>query len=400
MYPTIEEDKMALGKTQIIAIAAVAIVAVAGIAVAIVLMNNNKDTGITIVDDSGATITLSEPIKSAIVVNTNIPQSMKILGLENECADILFYSSSKYDDYYAMGFTNINKDAPLAKNITNAEYILSKEVKYVIAPVSSMTLKEEAVNACKDAGITVIKLNCNGDEQMSGIDRLAKLFGNTEQIQKKYTEFKELRETVINGVLGKCSPSDAKTFLCYFGSGDSFYNQNAELSKIIESIYGKNALKDVNNLDLSGISNKAVTSGGILEALTVIDDNHPIDKLFVRGGGSLKASGTSSKTVTNVQDYWKDTSKYALSYYKFGYVATPTSEVYVIDSDLLSGCMSHIGYVVLAELCGIDTGYDPATLITEFNTKYSFSESTTNLAFRLAFDGSGNCTGATEISFT
>ena len=71
-----------------------------------------------------------------------------------------------------------------------------------------------------------------------------------------------------------------------------------------------------------------------------------------------------------------------------------SGEVYVFDSDFMSGPLSYIGTVLYAEVCGIDTGYNTKTLVEDFNKKYGFNEETSGFVFKIV-DGK-----ATELTFS
>ena len=51
-------------------------------------------------------------------------------------------------------------------------------------------------------------------------------------------------------------------------SKKAFYNQTSEINKNIEMVYGKNAMRGISGLDLSGVSNDA-TADGLKEGITV-----------------------------------------------------------------------------------------------------------------------------------
>ncbi len=68
--------------------------------------------------------------------------------------------------------------------------------------------------------------------------------------------------------------------------------------------------------------------------------------------------------------------------------AVGEDEIYAFASEPMSGCLSYVGYVLIAEALGVDTGYNPTELIQSYNQKYGFSEKTTGLAFHIEVDGS------------
>lgn len=63
--------------TKLLAVAVVAIVCVGAVAVYFGLSDDDNDGTITIVDGSGATITLDGPLTGLVTVNTNAPKAMR-----------------------------------------------------------------------------------------------------------------------------------------------------------------------------------------------------------------------------------------------------------------------------------------------------------------------------------
>ena len=64
---------------------------------------------------------------------------------------------------------------------------------------------------------------------------------------------------------------------------------------------------------------------------------------------------------------------------------TVTRETYMINSDFLSGPISYMSYVLIAEACGIDTGYNIANLVAEYKAEYGFNEITSNYMYRVIY---------------
>jgi len=378
--------------TIVVVVAVVAVLVGGGIAAILNNINGKEsEPAIKIVDGSGRTIGLSEPIDSCMVVNTNVPIAMRVLGLQDKVQEILFYGDKKYEYFKNAGFDNITESAPSAKNLTNAEYFITHNIKYVIEPVSSMKLSTTVEKACDSAGITYIRLNCYGETMLEDMEKLLTLFGNTETIRGNYNSYLNLSQTVTETVLSKCSPSQNDLFLFYYMSFAAFYNQTSELSKITESIFGSNATRKIDGLNLNGISNQAPRTGGIQETLTGIDGSTPIRTLFIRM--------SANSSVEDAKYSWNG---YSINCYKFSYMddGTGNSRVFSIDSDLLSGPMGYIGYVALAEIVGIDTGYSIQTLLSEYTSLYGFQKPLTGMVYQLVFDGMGVCTDAIDITTT
>ena len=360
----------------IIAVAVIAVIAIA----AIVLMgnggNDKPSEGITIIDGSGQEITIQEPIESCTVVNTNLPKAMKVLSLQDNVENIIFYKSSDYQEYYDMEFTRIDENAPLASGLNNAEYFITHNVKYIIEPVSSNKLTKAAEDACKNAGITVIKLDCYGDTMIEDMEKLVKLFGSTKKVQNAFVDYKSTREKVIEAVLGKTDIKESDRFLFYFAGLTAFYTQEAELSKMMGTIWGHNAIADVLSSP-SGVTVKANVAG-IKEDLTELNGVKPIELLIIRATGGDQADDLEGKWIG------KPIADYDLAYLK-----GKNSAVYCIESDLLSGPIDYIAYVALAEIAGIDTGFSVYDLVHSYLDKYGFKLGTETYIWHYEFDDDG-----------
>lgn len=376
---------MAIDK-KIIAIALVAVIVVAGIATAIVVSNNNGSSNkeYTITDGAGKEIKLSEPVTSLITVNTNAPKAMKLLGLEDYVSGISNYTSDSAKDAalweeFQPLFKNA-KHMSVTKKMTGEE-IYQLGVKYVLAPVDSMTVSEDNEKAYAELGITVVRLDCFGDNMEGDFQTLLRMcLGDKVTTNKAYEAYMKTSNAIINDVLSKVKPSDDNTFLFYMMTGKGFYNKTSALSEITQKIYGKNALNDIPGLDLSGVTNAANTDG-LVEQIIALDEKTPIDKLLIRGS-------TSVVDEKSAKSYWD--GKYGLyqqneMYSKLSAIAS--GEVYIISSNILSGPLSYVGYVILAEVSGIDTGYDPVKLISEYNKTYGFNEVTDGLVFNTTDGG-------------
>ncbi len=372
-----------MDKTKTIAIVAVVIIVVA--ACVVVLGNGggnkDKDTSFSIVDGNGTTFDFDGPIDGIVSVNTNVPKAMKLLGYEDQLKGISFYTSSVDTDNanwekYKVLFPN-SAHMSVTKSLTAEEIVDTAKVKYVVAPVSSMTVSSDQEKAYNLLGIQVIRLDCNGDTTFEDYEKLITLFNGVGKENKSYSDYKSVYNEVVNTVIEKSKNLDAgdKTVLSYFNSKNAFYNQNATISQNIEKIYGKNALRSISGLDLSGVSNDASTDG-LKEKIIELDAKKPIDKIFIRGSTGM-TKVTSAETALKA---WTGSEIYK-SYSSLS--AIDNGEVYVFNSDLMSGSLSYVCFVLYAEICGVDTGYDTAKLVQEFNEKYGFEESTTGLAFKI-----------------
>lgn len=380
-----------MDKSKTIALVVVLVIIVAAAAILLTRDGGNDkdetDTSFTIVDGKGTEFKFDGPIDGVVSVNTNIPKAMKILGYEKQLKGISFYSSSSDKSNWEI-FQPLFPDSEHltpAKSLTAEEVVKKTGVKYVIAPVSAMGAPEKLETDLNSLGVKVIKLDCYGDTTFEDYEKLITLFQGKNAKNEKYDEYNKMANDIINDVAAKAKKVDTsdKTFLAYMDSKTAFYNQKSEINKNIEMIYGKNAMRNVSGLDLSGVSNDA-SADGLKERIIALDAEKNIDKFFFRG-----SSATS--TVAKAESAWSG-STIAKSYSDLSCVKS--GEVYVFDSDFMSGPLSYIGTVLYAEVCGIDTEYNTKTLVEDFNKKYGFNEETSGFVFKIV-DGK-----ATELTFS
>lgn len=382
-----------MDKSKTIALVVVLVIIVAAAAILLTRDGGNDkdetDTSFTIVDGKGTEFKFDGPIDGIVSVNTNVPKAMKILGYEKQLKGISFYTSSPDKDKsdWEM-FQPLFPDSvhmSVTKSMTAEEIVQKTGVKYVIAPTVSMTVQDDKEAQYKAQGIQVIRLDCNGDTTFEDYEKLITLFQGKDAKNEKYDEYNKMANDVINDVAAKAKKVDTsdKTFFAYMNSKKAFYNQTSEINKNIEMIYGKNAVRSISGLDLSGVSNDA-TADGLKERIIALDAEKNVDKFFFRG-----SSGTD--TVKDAESAWSK-SIIAKNYSDLSCVKS--GEVYVFDSDFMSGPLSYIGIVLYAEICGIDTGYNPTAMVEDFNKKYGFNEETSGFVFKIV-DGK-----ATELTFS
>jgi len=351
-----------MDKTKTIAIVAVVIIIVAACAaVGLSKGKSNSDSSFTIVDGKGTEFKFDGPIDGIVSVNTNIPKAMKILGYEDQLKGISFYPQRPAHDRVEIPHRRRDHRQGEGQVCGGSGQIYDHYCR-----------PGEGVQQPRHPG------------HQAGLQRrhLLRVFGGKDATNAKYDSFNKMYNNVINTVLDKAKGTDFsdKTFLAYFNSGKAFYNQTAVVSNDIEKLYGKNALRSISGLDLSGVTNDA-TQDGIKENVIKVDGDKPIDKVFFRGS-------SSTSDTDSAESAWAK-SELAKSYSSLS--AIDAGEVYVFNSDIMSGAMAFVGFVFYAEIIGIDTGYNVADLVEQYNTTYGFNENTTGLAFQIV-DGE-----ATEI---
>ena len=367
---------------KMIMIVAAIVVVIAVIAAAVMIAspsNDDPSEKIKIIDGAGKEIILDKPLDKVVIGNTNVPKMCVILGAEEYVTGLSFYATgsdkSNWDKYSPL-FPNATHMS-IEPNMTAEE--VSKVAKAVIVPVSSMTISYAQELSYNQMGITVIRLNCNGETAQEDMEKLTILFGKTDKIMANYNDYWGYYNKIVDDVKEKAKEAGvgSERFLFYYSGLTAFYNQTSSMSAMTESVAGKNSLREIVNLDLSGVSNRA-DQLGIREAITELDHDKPIDVLFMRGSSSMNSESLAEKM-------FKD-SEIFKSYMNLS--AIENNEIYAFMSEPMSGCLSYVGYVLIAEAIGVDTGYNPTDLVDAYNKKYGFSESTTGLSFHITVDGS------------
>ncbi len=342
-----------------IAIVAVALVIVA--AGAFVLLgdkdgndNNTVEPHKVIIKDSlGNEVEVMAPVSAICTVNTNAAEFLQMLSLNKLVVgadDATIKSLSIYKDV-----TNIGD----YKNPVG-EKVVSTGSKIVISQSSSRSLSASAEQALKDNyGITVLRLDCYGATMLSDVETLLKIV-DSDKATKAFDEYKNNYEKVVSTVKDKASKvSGDPSFLFLFTSMSSkvgtYYNENSELGKIVASIHGHNALADMN------VTSTTVTSKPAAEAVYDYDKKGSLGYVFVRG-----ISGHTAEA--EYQTFIKTGGGLDFN----GLNVVKNKNVYVIETDVLSGPRDYIGYVCIAEVFGIDTGLDYNELVKSFNSKYGF----------------------------
>lgn len=351
-----------MDKTKaIIAVVAVVVLVAAGSAV--VLMSGGNGDGkdvpaeardVTVTDSLGNQVTLVAPITSFCTVNTNAAKFFQILGLSDRIVGVDDDTKNYLDAYDGVASLGDYKNP-------NGEKIVQTGAKVIISQSSSRSLSAATEQSLKDNyGITVLRLDCYGENMMRDVQELLKLLGS-DSAEKAFGEFKAVYDGVVGTVLEKASAVEGDpSFLFLFASMSSkngtYYNENSELGKIAESIHGHNALVDM------GVTSTSSTSKPSNETVFDYDQEGKLDFVFIRG--------TQGKTAEEDYRTFIGTGG-GLDFSNLNVVKA--NRVFVIDTDVLSGPTDYIGYVCIAQAFGIDTGYDAKILMDEFEERYGFN---------------------------
>ncbi len=346
-------------KITSIAIIAVALVIVAAGAFVLLGDNGGNDDStvephkVVIKDSLGNDIEIMAPVSAFCTVNTNAAEFFQMLSLDKLVVGADDATIKTLDTYKDV--TNIGD----YKNPVG-EKVVSTGSKIVISQSSSRSLSAAAEQALKDNfGITVLRLDFYGETMLSDVESLLKIV-DSKKAEKAFDEYKTTYDKVVKTVMDKASKTTGDpSFLFLFTSMSSkvgtYYNENSELGKITASIHGHNALTDMK------VTSSTVTSKPSAEAVYDYDKNGDLGYVFIRGG-------TGDSAAKDYQTFIKTGGGLDFN----GLNVVKNRNVFVINTDVLSGPRDYIGYVCIAEAFGIDTGLDYKGLVDSFNDKYGF----------------------------
>lgn len=325
----------------------VAVLAVSGIT-AVFLMNDHEGEGdepIIIVDNSGTEFKFDSTISKVAVSNSAtaamieiLGQTDKIVAIDEETKDI---AGNNYSDVLCFG----KYSAP------SGDIIFSSGASILICKSGSRTLTNET--ELTNMGIKVIRLNCFGETMLDDMEQLVKLLGgNSRERADMYLAFYNPIISEIKGI--DTDDSNDSNFLFMFTSMKKPYSISSELGKITESITGENALRGMRDNSTGSSSNISQ------EIIYNYDRMCGIDKIILRSAARDSGVTTAYSTYIGISDYYRDLS------------AVGTGEVYIIDTEVLSGPLDFIGYICIAKAMGITTDLDPDALLEEFNEQFGF----------------------------
>ena len=372
-------------RTIIIAVAVAAVLCTGAVAYIFASDGGSTDGEISIIDGTGAFITLDGPLTGVVTVGTNIPEAMKVLGLTDELKGMSFSATDDANNWnqYSPLFTDpvhmVNRASLSAEDVATVSY-------YLICPVSSATITTTLDTAFREIGGKVIRLNCYGETMLDDLEKLTALFGRTDKVMNAYNSYLNMYNGIVDTVKNKMSAAgdmSDETFLYYMNSLNAFYNQRSDGSAMIEEIYGRNALRNL-NIPASGVTN-AAGDDGTREVITAYDHLNPVKKVFIRGSES---TSTEAAALT----LWNGSVLKA----KYDLDAFENDEVYVFNTNIMSGLLSFAAYVAIAEICDVSTGYSVSDLVNEYNKAYGFSKPLSGYVFQIT-DGKSGTPHAADI---
>ncbi len=350
---------------MLVAIAAVVIIAAAGAGVYMVVRDDGSDDkdktieprDVEITNSLGEKVTVTAPVEKMCVVNSSAAEFLTIMG--------------EKDRIVGMDSSLISAFSPMFDNVTNignyktpsGEKIAETGCKYVITQSSSRSLSAETEQALKDNyQIVVLRLDFFGETMQQDAQELLKIL-ISDTAEDAYNEYKATYDSVVNTVKESSKDFPGNPYFLYLFTSNSatagtYYSTLSELSKIVESIHGQNAVR---HADLN-VTSTTATVKPAKEKVLAFDDAGHLDYVFVRGTASTTAA----------QDYQTFLNTGGDLDFAANLNVVANRHVYVINTDLVSGPRDYIGQVCICNAYGIDTGLDIAQLTSEFNNKYGF----------------------------
>lgn len=345
----------------IVAVAIVAVLAVTVTAAAVMNNNGGEDKlpteGIEITDSLGNKIVVDKTAEKVCIVNSNQAKFFQMFNLEDKMAGACqgVFDEPTLKDGFLDNATNLGK----YNSSGVVEKIVETKVKYVLTP-TSMGITAANQTLLKDTyGITCIVLECYGSTMLQDAEQIVKLF-SSDSGNKILKEYKELYNSVKNSVLEKASAAKVdKSFLAHVAmKGNAFYTDNSELAKNIKSVAGHNSLNEW----YTSIDTSETYARPNAESVAQQSQSVGIDRLILRSSSSdASLNATATKFISGFLNEYASSMK-----------TINDGGVYVIHTDITSGCRDFIGFVAFAEIFGIDTGYDMVKMINDFNQKYEF----------------------------
>ncbi len=356
-------------KKQTIAVIAVVVIVIVA-AAAVVLSNTDRssdDGQITIVDGSGQTIVLDEPLTNVAVINTNVPHAMIMLGLDD--------AISCY--YYGRNVLDIAAEQDDTANLgtyytPSVEVLIDHGVQAVICPVSSMTLYSSVERVCEQNGIQVIRLDCNGDTLLEDLQKLSTVFGNPQSATETLNSYMAEYDATMSAVEAALEGTDLYDYLCTFDSRNAIYNTTSAMADLLGHAF-ENNVTSYTGLPTDSVTN--TINDGAVEAISEIMDR--IDVYLMRAtNGALDDGGDEAEAVADNEfsSYVGSTSSNLLVTYNCP--AYQNDQVYVIESGLMSGLYAHIGLVIIVTVVydvQVEGYEDLNAAITSFQERYNQS---------------------------
>lgn len=360
-------------KNQITAIVAAAIIVIAAAAAIVLTSERSSDEGqISIVDGSGQTITLDEPLTNVAVINSNVPRAMIMLGLDDTIS-CYYYGNNTFgiaaEQAYEAGDTNRRLGTYYTPSI---EVLIDYGVQAVICPVSSMTLYSSVERACEQNGIQVIRLDCNGDTLLDDLQKLSTVFGNPESATQTLDDYMADYNATLQAVAEALEGTELYDYLCTFDSRNSIYNATSAMADLLSHAFANN-VTSYTDLPTDSVTN--TVNDGAVEAISEVMDRIGV-YLMRATNGALDDGGADAEAAAD-----NEYNSYVGSPNSNLLVTTDSpayqnNQVYVIESEIMSGLYAHIGLVIIVSVVydvQVEGYEDISAAISEFQEKYNQS---------------------------
>lgn len=351
--------------TKALAIGIVVIILVAAV-VAVTFSasdDDDDDDAISIVDGAGQKITLDAPLTNVCAINSNIPKAMIMLGID-DAISCYHYSSKNHFGIKAEDDSNADLGTYYTPSV---ETLLEYGVEAVLCPVASMTLYASSEKTCEENGITVIRLDCNGESLFDDLNKLSKIFGDPASATSMLSTYSDDYSAVVNATRNALTGTDLLDYLCTVqmtagGISGSIYNINSAIADLYEGVFDRNV---TSYTDLATTSVTNAINDGSIEAISKVMDHVEV---FIMRNASLTKEAADSL----YKEYVGTTNTLVTT----DSPAYENNRVFVINSDLMSGLYGHIGLLLAAEL-SYDisvSGYsDINKVIYDFQERYNQS---------------------------
>ncbi|MBE6524763.1 MAG: hypothetical protein E7Z65_07865 [Thermoplasmata archaeon] len=334
----------------------------------------DKDSKIVTITDAAGNVIDVKVGSTFVIVSSNQAEWAQILGEEDY---VTAMCEGAFDNAVLNDKMSAKQKLAAYKSVT-AEAIANTGCTYLINPKSMGVPSAIVAQLESTYGIKTIAVNGYGETMLDDAENMVKITGAG---QSAFDDYKALYEEVYNYVKEqtKNKDTDLKFLSCLASTGGKkdlqLYGISSEMGKKIAFINGSNGTVDMGD---TGSSTYLKTTP---DKFYDYDQDGNLDYMIIRSTpstveGDLKANYTYFYN-NNIAPLGGE-----LEVVKNGHM-------FVIETDVASGCRDYIGYIVIAEVFGFDVSkYDALKLANDFNKKYGFKTPTyTELLVNIEIDG-------------
>ena len=312
---------------------------------------------VTIVDATGKEIDVKVG-STFVIVSSNQAEWAQILGQENY---VTAMCEGAFDNAVLNDKMSAKKKLDAYGSVT-AEAIAETGCTYLINP-KSMGVPSAILSQLESTyGIKTIAVNGYGETMLDDAQNMVKITGVG---QSTFDDYKALYTEVYNYVKEqtKNKDTDLKFLSCLASTGGKktfqLYGLGSEMGKKLAFINGSNGTADLG--DKGGSTYLKTTA----DVFYNYGQEGNLDYMFIRSTpstveGDLEANYTYFYN-NNIAQFGGELK------------VVENGHMYVVETDIASGCRDYIGYLVFAEAFGFDVSkYDALKMANEFNKKYGF----------------------------